>query len=157
MYKIITFIFFICFYQTFTQAEIINKITVSGNQRVSFETIKIYGNLNLNKDFSEEDLNKTLNNLYSTNFFEDIKIDFKNGILNIVVTEYPIINKLLLTGEENTKYKDQIKKLISSKQSDSFIKNKLAGDVEIIKKLYASQGYNFVTIDTKVRELNKSR
>ena len=156
MYKIITFIFFICFYQTFTQAEIINKITVSGNQRVSFETIKIYGNLNLNKDFSEEDLNKTLNNLYSTNFFEDIKIDFKNGILNIVVTEYPIINKLLLTGEENTKYKDQIKKLISSKQSDSFIKNKLAGDVEIIKKLYASQGYNFVTIDTKVRELNKS-
>ena len=39
MYKIITFIFFICFYQTFTQAEIINKITVSGNQRVSFETI----------------------------------------------------------------------------------------------------------------------
>ena len=154
MYKIIIFLFLTCFYQAFLHAEIINKINVSGNQRVSNETIKIYGNLILNKEFSEEDLNKSLNNLYSTNFFEDVKINLTNGILNIIVTEYPVINKLVFTGEENNKYKDQIKKQISSKQSDSFIKNKLAGDVDLIKKLYASRGFNFVKIETKIREID---
>ena len=43
-----------------------------------------------NKDISENDLNKILNNLYSTNFFEDVKINLNNNILTISLKEYQL-------------------------------------------------------------------
>ena len=46
------------------QAEIVKKIEISGNKRVSSETIKAYGDIDINKDYLEEDLNKILTNLY---------------------------------------------------------------------------------------------
>ena len=51
-----------------TKAEVINNLVINGNKRVSDETIKIYGEIELNKDIEESDINKIINNLYSTNF-----------------------------------------------------------------------------------------
>ena len=62
------------------KAEIINNIKIEGNKRVSKETIKIYGDIKLNKNYSEIDLNNVLNNLYSTNFFEDVSVQISNGV-----------------------------------------------------------------------------
>ena len=58
------------------------------------KAIKIYGEIEINKDYKEADLNKILNNLYSTNFFEDIDLVFKNGELNIKLVENPIIENI---------------------------------------------------------------
>ena len=85
-------------------------------KRVSNETIKIYGDIDLNKDYSEKDLNVITNNLYETNFFEDIKIDLNNNVLKISLKEYPTINQLLISGEKSKRYKDQIKKIIQLKE-----------------------------------------
>ena len=59
---------------SFAKAEVINNLIINGNKRVSDETIKIYGDIELNKDISESGLNKIINNLYSTNFFNDVSI-----------------------------------------------------------------------------------
>ena len=45
--------------------------------------MKIYGGIKLNKDYSESDLNKILNNLYSTNFFKDVKVELVGGTLKV--------------------------------------------------------------------------
>ena len=50
--------------------------------------------------FSENDINNVLNNLYSTNFFEDVKINLNNNKLIISLKEYPVINQLILVGEK---------------------------------------------------------
>ena len=55
-------------------AEIVKQIIINGNERVSNETIKIYGKIDLQKDYSEKDIDSILKNLYETNFFEDIKV-----------------------------------------------------------------------------------
>ena len=60
MYRLFIILFLFVFYQGFSQAEIVKKIEISGNQRVSNETIKAYGDINVNKDYSEQDLNKIL-------------------------------------------------------------------------------------------------
>ena len=75
-------------------AETVNKIIINGNKRISEETIKVYGEINLNEKIDEIKINKILNNLYSTNFFEDVKIKVSNNILEIDLKEYPIIKKL---------------------------------------------------------------
>ena len=136
MHKLFIILFLSYFYHGFLQAEIIKKIEISGNKRVSIETIKAYGGIDINKDYSEEDLNTILTNLYSTNFFEGVKIKLSNGILIVQVKEYPIINELVIVGEKSKKYKDKILELISLKQKDSFIENRLTKDVEMIKKIY---------------------
>ena len=150
-------IFFLTFlYQGYLFAESVKKIEISGNKRVSIETIKAYGDININKDYSEQDLNEILTKLYSTNFFEDVKINLSNGILNVQVKEYPVINELVILGEESKKFRNKILELISLKQKDSFIENRLTKDVEIIKKIYATAGFNFVNVNTKIRKINDS-
>ena len=53
-------------------AEKIEKIIVIGNERISTETILIFGEINLNEDLNDNKLNLILKNLYKTNFFEDV-------------------------------------------------------------------------------------
>ncbi len=154
MRKFLFILFLLFSYSTTILAETIKKIEISGNKRVSAETVKIYGEIVLNKDYKEKDLNEILTNLYSTNFFEDIKVNISNGILKINVVEYPVINELIIIGEASNKYREQIKKLIKSKKKRSFIKSNLSEDLEIIKKLYASIGYNFAKVETRTKLLS---
>ncbi len=156
MHKLFIILFLFIFHHGFLHAEIVKKISIEGNKRVSSETIKIYGDIELNKDYSEQELNKILTNLYSTNFFEDVNIKLSNGILFVQVIEYPVINDLVIIGEDSNKFKDRIFELISLKKNDSFIKSRLNKDVEIIKKIYSASGFNFAEINTKIRKIDQN-
>ncbi len=143
------------FYSTSTLSEIVKKIDISGNSRVNDETIKIYGGIKINKDYSEQDLNKVLNDLFLTNFFQDVQVELSNNILKIILIEHPVINELVIIGEPSKKYNEQIRKIMKSREKDSYIKSNVAKDIDLIKQLYGSVGFNFAEIDVKVRELDK--
>ena len=66
-------------------AEVIKELKVDGNNRISVETIKVYGEINIGSDYSNQQLNQILKNLYSTNFFEDIDLQLNDGILKITL------------------------------------------------------------------------
>ena len=143
---------------TFTSisyAEIIKGIKITGNDRVSEETIKVYGAIDEGKtDYSKQDLDKILKNIYETNFFKNVSVEIKNQFLIIDLEEYPIINQLVLLGEKANRIKEQIKKIIKSKEKSSFIQNNLIDDINTIKSLYSTIGYNFAEVTTKVKELD---
>ena len=114
-------------------AEIVDEIQIRGNKRVSDETVKVYGEIkSKGSDFSNADINNILKNLYSTNFFEDVNVEIRNKKLIINLIEYPVINEIVLIGEQNTRVQSQIKKIISSKEKNSFIKNNLNNDINLI-------------------------
>ena len=152
--KILTFLFFLLYFSA-VKAEVVENIIIEGNKRISDETIKIYGEVELNKNFNESDLNKVLSNLNSTNFFQNIEISLNNKTLKIVVEEYPFVSQLIILGEPKKAYVEEIKKLIQIKSKRPFIKANLAKDIEIIKKLYSSLGYNFAQVDAKIKEIDK--
>ena len=154
--KIFSLALFTILFFSISKAETVNSILIEGNKRISDETIKVYGEINLNKDLSESDINKIINNLYSTEFFENIDAKVENNTLKITLSEYPMINRLIIIGEKKKANVTQIKTLIQSKEKKSFIKAYLAKDIEIIKKLYSSLGYNFSVIETKVREVENN-
>ena len=141
---------------TTLKAEVVNDLKINGNSRISDETIKIYGEIELGKDLSENDLDKILKNLFNTNFFEDVKIKLDKNILIINLVEYPVINQLIIVGEKSNKYKNQIKKIIQLKEKNSFIKSYLSKDIEKIKTLYSSIGYNFSKVDTKIKTIDRN-
>ncbi len=135
-------------------AEVVNKIVVNGNKRVSDQTVILYGKIKIKEDISEQKINDIINNLNSTNFFEDINVEIKNNILTLNLKEYPIINQILIVGEPSKKISEEIKKNLRLKEKNSFIKSYLANDIDIIKKLYSSVGYSFVKVETKVNRIN---
>ncbi len=139
------------------KTEVLEKINIQGNKRVSNETIKIYGNIEIGKDYSEKTINEIVRNLYSTDFFEEVNVNLKNSILTVTLKEYPIIDNLILLGENSKKFKEAITKNIFSKEKRSFIKNNLAKDIEIIKNIYSSLGYNFTKIDVKTKKLSEDK
>ena len=75
IYKIILFlIFFFLFFSSWLRAEIIDKINIEGNQRISTETIKMFADVSIKDDLSENDLNQILKKLYNTNFFDLVSV-----------------------------------------------------------------------------------
>jgi outer membrane protein insertion porin family len=154
MLKFINLIILFFFLSTFANAEIVKNIQINGNNRVSDETIKIYGGIKLNKNYNENDLNTVLKKLYETDFFENINLKIDNNILTINLDEYPFINQLIIDGEKSNRIKNEIKKAIRSKNKRSLIKSNLAKDIEIIKLLYSSLGYNTSKVEAKLKKID---
>jgi outer membrane protein insertion porin family len=155
MYKFLLFFYFLLI--TSVQSEIISNMEVTGNKRVSAETIKVYGDITFNKDYSKNELNNVLKGLYETNFFENVTLKIENGILKINVKEYQIINRIEFQGEKAEKIKKQILDLIELKNKSSFRKSALTKDIDMIKKVYASMGFNFVEVETKIEQFSDER
>ena len=109
MHKLYLIILISFFCNALLHAEIVKKVEIFGNKRVSNETVKIYGGVKINQDVSEKKINQILTDLYATNFFEDVKIELSNGILKINLIEYPVINELIILGEPAKKYLSEIK------------------------------------------------
>ena len=108
------FFFLLCFFliSNNVSAEILKKIEISGNKRISNETIKVYGDIQINKNYQEDEINDVIKKLYSTNFFSNVSTSFSNGVLRISVGENPIIYSIDIKGEETKKYKDASAKLV---------------------------------------------
>ena len=88
--KILLSLFFV-FNLTFSQAdEKQNKIVINGNERISDETIIVYGGIDQNKLNNETAIIKFSMKL----IFEDVKVVL-DKILRIDVKEYPLINQLI--------------------------------------------------------------
>ncbi len=148
---------YIVFFTNFLSAEIIKNIDITGNERVSDETIKVYGDFSINQNIDNLKINEIIKNLYSTNFFEDISISVSNQTLFIKLVEYPVINEIIIIGEDAKKYKEAIKKNIKSKKNGPFVKSLIVDDETIIKKLYSSLGFNFLNVNSKVETFPKKR
>ena len=142
---------------TNARSEVVKDLVINGNKRVSDETIVVYGGIQINQDYSEEGINKILKNLYSTDFFEDINVSLKNNILTINLKEFPVINQLVITGEDSKRVISEIKKILKLKEKQSFVKSYLSNDIEIIKKIYSQEGYNSSTVETKIKTVSENK
>ena len=154
MYRSLLILLIILFF-TQGNTEEVNKLVIEGNKRVSEETIKVYGEIELNKDITESDLNRITTNLFSTNFFEDVSVQIKSNTLIINVSEYPVINQLVILGEDRKSYLEEIKKIISLKENKSFTRSSLAKDILKIKNFYSVLGFNFAEVNTKSKIIDQ--
>ncbi len=135
------------------RSEILKEIIISGNERISDETLLVYGEIKKNKDYTQEDIDNIIKNLYDTKFFSNISINFSAGILKIDVKENPIINSITLQGEETKKFTKALKNFMTLKEKSSYIKNDVKNDIEIIKGFYSQQGYYSSNVEARTKEV----
>ena len=72
---IVKIFFLILLFTASSYSAIINSIDITGNKRLSRESILMFGNIDINKNYSNEDLNIILKDLYQTDFFKQIDIN----------------------------------------------------------------------------------
>ena len=104
-------IFFLSF-TSISYSDVVNKIEVKGNDRIALETIVIFGDIAVGKDYKNSDLNLIIKKLYETTFFKNISAVVENNILTITVRENPIINTIIFKGEKAKKYKEKITEVL---------------------------------------------
>ena len=149
--KITLIIFFLI---TSVNAEIIKKIQINGNKRISDESIIIFSDLKTNKDVSKTDLDIAIKNLYKTNFFSNISFSLENQILKIIVNENPIIDNFQITGIKKQSLVEFIKNKIQLAEMKSFDEEILTSDLNLINNILKSSGYYFADI-TSSKSLNE--
>ena len=148
--KIISINIFVIFLAFFSYAEIIKDITVSGNKRLSKESIIVFGNIETNKDYNQKKLNIIFKNLYSTDFFKDISLEIKNSVLYIDVVENPIIEELEINGIKNEKLTKVLTDKIELKSRKSYIETIFLKDLNLIKNIIKTSGYYFADIKSSL-------
>ena len=148
---------FLIFFNLNAFAEVVKKIEVTGNDRVSKETIVVFGDITIGKDYEISDVNTLIKKLYDTTLFSNISVNIKNNVLSIVVKENPMINKVNLEGEKAKKFKEKILEMLSLRANASFIEANITSDINLMKEFYRSLGYYFVKIETEIVRLDKNR
>ena len=138
-------------------AEIVNKIEIDGNSRISSETIKMFTGVSINDDLSENDLNQILKNLYDSNFFENVSVKIENNILTINVKENPIIQNINYEGIKSDKLLSDLKSNVILKSRSSFDEVTLKKDIDKIKTFLKNVGYYFSKIDVSIEELSDNK
>ena len=158
MFRIFFFIlFYLSFVTTYANSEIVSKIEVKGNERISEETIIMFSSVSLNDDLEEETLNYILKNLYDTNFFKNISIKFEKNVLEILVTENPLIENIEYKGLKSEKLKSNLIKNLNLKSRSSYSELILKKDKDLITKNLKDLGYHFSKVDVFVENLNDNK
>ena len=153
----ISIILFFIFLSAHSHAEVVKKIEIKGNVRISAETIAIFGDISVGKNYEISDINSLIKKLYDTTFFSNISVVVKNNILSVTVKENPIINSITFEGEKAKKYKEKIRELLSLRENSSYVGNNIKSDINLIKDFYRSIGFYFVKIDVEIAKLEKNR
>ena len=138
-------------------AEVVKDVKVKGNKRITIETILVFGDISIGKNYERTDINSLIKKLYNTTFFSNISVDLTNNVLNIIVEENPIINSISFKGEKAKKYKEKIRELLLLRENGSFIESNIKSDINLIKEFYRSLGFYFVKIDAEIAKLQKNR
>ncbi len=131
-------------------SEIINDIKITGNKRITKETIVVIGQINFGDDYRDNELNDLTRRLYNSKFFKDISISVNNNILKINLVENPIIEDIQIQGIKKTSLKEALAETLSLKNRKAFTESSLQNDVNLIKNILKSNGYYFVEVSPSI-------
>ena len=150
LFKSVCLIFLFISSQAFS--DIVNEIKITGNDRISDETIKLFISVNTQEKISDVKLNNIINDLYETNFFKNISVKFEDQILLINVIENPIIENILYKGIKSKRILEIIKQETAIKQRSSYNESLIKKDKLKIKNILKNLGYYNVNLDILIEQ-----
>ena len=147
MSKIFIKIFVVTFLlMSLVGAETLQKIEISGNKRISDQTIIIFSELEINEEITKSKLDKVIKKLYQSNFFKNINLSFENQTLFLKVEENPIIENLEINGIKKQSLVEFIKGRLQLAEMKSFDQELLSADINLIYNILKTNGYYFADI-----------
>ena len=157
-FKLIKYIIIFYFItQLSAYSEIVKKIEVKGNERISSDTIIMFADVNINENIDDIKLNEIIKNLYDTNFFKNISAKINLNILQLDVVELPIIENVNIEGVKSSKIKDNLIKDLNLKARSSFNEYLFSQEKEKLNQTLKQLGYYYATVDAYVEDLGNNK
>ncbi len=154
---IITLLSIITF--VFAQNEPILEINTKGNYNIEKELIQSLITFEVGDYLDEEQVSKSIKNLYQLGVFKDVfikKSKLKQGIsIEIDVEEFPIVKSIQFQGNKKIS-EDKFSELLDVKQGSYWSPFLMAETTNIISEEYRKKGYHQIQVDYEVKELENN-
>ena len=160
LHKIIIFNFLLIIFFLFSiklvNSEIYDQINIEGNERLSVETIVMFSGIKIGEDITKENLNEAIKKLYNTDYFKDISIKTTNGVINIEITENPIIQSIKINGIKNKELSKKILNITKQSEKYPYLKENIKNQENLLLNTVRKSGFYFAKIETKLLENNNN-
>ncbi|MEO0906501.1 MAG: outer membrane protein assembly factor BamA [Pseudomonadota bacterium] len=137
-------------------SDTITSISVSGAERLEPTTILSYIRLRVGQEYTSAAADEALKDLGATELFANFSIRNDGGNVVITVTENPVINRVVLEGNERLD-NEKILPEIRLAPRQIFTRSKVRADVARIIELYKRQGRFAATVEPQMVQLPQNR
>ena len=131
--KTLIYFVFLFFLNNLAFSEIVEKIEITGNERISNATIEMFSEISINDQIDSKKLNEILKNLYNSNYFKNVSLDYKNKTLYITVAENPIIQNISYEGIKSNRVRETLLQDLNLKSRSSYNESLLKKDKQKIE------------------------
>jgi outer membrane protein insertion porin family len=132
------------------------QILVEGNQRVEADTILSYLLIQPGDLPNSRLINLSIQTLYSTNLFSDVRVAVDGASLVLYVEENPIVNRVILEGNRAIG-DDKITDEIELQARALFTRSRVQSDVQRILEVYRRSGRFAAQVTPQIVELPQNR
>ncbi|OCX43303.1 outer membrane protein assembly factor BamA [Campylobacter ornithocola] len=136
-------------------ATTIKDIKFEGLSQLSKESAIAISKLKIGQKASPANIDAAIKNLFDRNYFKDIVVEEKNGILIFKVVEKPSIGKIDIQGIASNDRK-QIETLVGLKPGILYDENSAKEAAEKIKLFYQAKGFYDTVVEIKDEKLSNS-
>ena len=142
---------------TKSYSETVKSIVLDGNDRISEETILMFADVKIGDDLTASEINDILKNIYESEFFNNVSVDFDKNVLKITVEELPVIQNIIYEGIKANRIKDVVFKGLKLKQRSSYNEVLLKDDINKINNSLKNLGYYFSEVNISVVQLDDNK
>jgi outer membrane protein insertion porin family len=136
---------------------VVKKIEVQGVQKVSKDTILYEVNSYIGKNFTNEDSNAVIKQIFKTGYFSNVVLSQHDNVLVINVTERPSIAKLEFVGTKKSQELEDILKEFDIVEGRVYNSSAMRKAEKKIQQFFMSQKRFSVLVSSKVTELPRNR
>jgi outer membrane protein insertion porin family len=134
----------------------IERIVVSGNERIERSTIISYLPIKPGEIADAAKIDLALKTLFRTDLFSDVDITQQGADLVVRVAENPIINQVVFEGNSALK-EDKLREEVTVRPRGIFTRAKVEQDVQRIVELYRRSGKISANVTPKIVQLPQKR
>jgi len=142
--------------QATTEQVRISGIKVTGNRRVAEGTVLSYLPVQIGDVVSQGGLSQSLERLYATNLFKDIKLHIDGSVLTVTIVENPIINRVNIEGNDVIT-DDRLLEVIDVQPRRVYNRQVALDAAAKLLDVYRAGGRFAAVVEPKIIELDENR
>ena len=142
------------FFTIYLNAVTIKNVKFDGLIHISNQIAKEMLGFGVGDELDIDKIDASIAKFYEQNYFKDIWVSEKDGVLTYHFVEKPVIAQVEIKGYEDKK--DDIKNMIDVKKGDIYDEDSINNAKNQILSYLESKGYYDSIVETKTQKLNKN-
>ncbi len=134
----------------------VSKITVTGNERMDDESVRILAGVRVGDNIESERANQIAKKLQGSGYFSKVSVNVDGDVLKISVKEAPVVNMVTVEGNDEVST-DDLKKEIKLQERSSYDESVIGADVKRILTIYQRKGFFGTKVEPKKIDLSDNR